>query len=399
MDVERTAALVCAWLATYFVHSTLLLGAAWLTTRKLPTRLDGLSEMVWRGALVLPVVTTVVQGLFSPGGGLGQAPIGAVEYTPQPLAVTLVPAWMWIGGATVWIVGALAGLGQLYVCHRRLQRQIAGRTTLPQEIRSVVAPVLDYDVRVSLVHGLAIPFALTREICLPEWLADRMDGAELRAVVAHELAHVRRRDAFWRIATAALRRCFFFQPLNWIAFARLRELSECICDDEAVAATKSAVPLAAALETVARRAHRHRALFTLAPAMGAPVSLTVRRIGRILSAPVAAPRVRVGRARQASALVIAASAAVLFAPRVRLPVIAFMRYTINGEDPAGPFTVILQNGRVVSATVAGRTLLPQQVRQSGSTVRLLDRSGVLSLQMTPGGGIKWDPRKPIPQHM
>ncbi|HYS69590.1 MAG TPA: M56 family metallopeptidase, partial [Gemmatimonadaceae bacterium] len=282
MGVERAAALICAWLATYFIHSTLLLGVTWVSTRRLPSRFDSLSELIWRGALVLPIVTALTQSVFPSIRLLEPANVGGIEYSPQPLAIMHVPSWVWIGGATLWLLGALAGLGQLIACHRRLRRQIADRTTLPGEVWRVISPLIARDdVRVSVVHDLAIPFALMREICLPSWLPDRMSHAELRAVVAHELSHVRRRDAFWRIATAAVRRAFFFQPLNWVAVTRLRELSECICDDEAIAAISSPVPLASALERVASRAITDRARLTLAPAMGggggAPVSFTVKR--------------------------------------------------------------------------------------------------------------------------
>jgi len=397
MGVEREAALICAWLATYFIHSTLLLGAAWVSTRKLPPRFDTLSELIWRGALVLPILTALTQSVFSSIWPLGQANVGAIEYSPQPLTISHVPWWVWIGSATLWILVALAGLGQLYGCHRRLRREIADRTPVRGEVWRVVRPLVAMDdVRVSVVSDLAIPFALMREICLPSWLPGRMSNAELRAVIAHELSHVRRRDAFWRVATAAVRRTFFFQPLNWLAVTRLRELSECICDDEAVAATSAPVPLAAALERVARRARKDRPRLTLAPAMGggAPLSLTVKRVGRILSMPTVRKRVRVGRTQQLGAVILVAMVAVAFAPRVTLPVIAFLRYTINAEDPAGHFTVTLEKGQVVGATVAGRALDQQEVRQNGASVQLLDRSGVLSLRMTPAGGIRWDARKP-----
>ena len=395
MGVEREAALVCAWLATYFIHSTLLLSVAWVSTRRLPPRFDALSESIWRGALALPIMTALTQSVFSFIWRLGKSTVGGTEYSPQPLTIAHIPSWVWIGCATLWILGAFIGLGQLFACHRSLRRQIAKRASLNSESWRVVGPLVAADdVRVSVVHDLAIPFALMREICLPSWLPDRMSHAELRAVVAHELSHVRRRDAFWRAATAMVRRTFFFQPLNWVAVDRLRELSECICDYEAVAATSSPVPLAAALERVARRARKDRARLTLAPAMGAPVSLTVKRVGRILSMQTVPRRVRVGPPQQLGALIFAAVVAVIFAPRVKLPVIAFLRYTINAEDPVGNFSVTLEKGRVVGATIAGRALDQQEVRQNGASVQLLDRSRVLSLRMTPAGGIRWDARKP-----
>ena len=397
MSVEHAAALVCAWLATYFIHSTLLLGGAWIATVKLPPCWDRISESIWRAALGLPIVTALAQQLFSASLNIGSATVGGIGYTPQPLTTSQVPEPVWIGVAIIWIVGAALGLGQLYVCHRALRFQIENKTPLLSHWLDLLAPIDGIKrTRVSLVQDLAIPFALSGEICLPAWVVDRLNAEELRAVVAHEAAHVRRHDAFWRSASSVIVRSLFFQPLNWIAGDKLRELSECICDDEAVAATKSPIPLAAALETVATRVQRRRVHLAYAPAMGAPVSLTLRRVGRILSnSPDARRRVEVRRLPLAGALVTAAALAVLFAPRVTLPSLAFLRYTINAEDPAGPFTLTVEKGRVVGASIAGRQLQPRQVRQNGPSLELVDRASVLSLRMTPEGGIRWNARKPI----
>ena len=398
MSAEHAAALVCAWLATYFIHSALLLGAAWTATRKLPSRLDGISELIWRAALGLPIASALVQQLIPRTIVLGAASVGGFGYVPPPLAASRVPAAIWIGVATIWILGMLFGLGQLYLCHCALHRQIEGRTSMSRDRRRLL-DVGAEGFEISLVRGLDVPFALAGEICLPEWVIDRLSAAEVRAVVAHEAAHVRRHDALCRAATAVAVRSFFFQPLNWVAASRLRELSECICDDEAVAAMESAIPLAAALEAVATTVHHRRAHLALAPAMGAPVSLTLRRMGRILGHHSAASRKKPGALQVAVFLVTAATVTILFAPRITLPSLAFLRYTISAEDPAGRFTVTVEKGRAVGATIAGQSLESRQLRQKGEILELTDRTSVLSLRMTPEGGIKWTARKPVASPM
>ena len=397
MSVEHAAALVCASLATYFIHSTLLLGVAWITTVKLQSGFDRISELTWRAALGLPIATALAQQFFSPNLKIGSATVGGIDYTPQPLTTSHVPQTLWIGVATIWIVGAALGLSRLYLCHRALRLQTRNKKPLPSDWLDLLAPVDGVDsVHISLIQDLAIPLALSREICLPAWVVDRLSVEELCAVVAHEAAHVRRHDAFWRSASAAVVRGLFFQPLNWVAADKLRELSECICDDEAVAAMKSPIPLAAALETVATRVQGRRVHLAYAPAMGGPVSPTLKRVGRILSSsPYARRRLEVRRLPLIGALVTAATLAVLFAPRVTLPSLAFLRYTINAEDPAGPFTVTVEKGHVVGATIAGRQLQSRQVRQNGASLELVDGTNVLSLRMTSEGGIRWNARKPI----
>jgi len=399
MAIERSAAVICAWLATYFLHSTLLVLGAWIATRRVPSRLHGLAELVWRAALVLPAATTLAQQLSVSAIAPASAGFGALTYAPQALSASSVPGTVWIGAASLWMVGAFLGLARLFVMRRDLLRCIAERSPLPrlhaQDLQSLPGV---RSANISLARGLSIPLALAREICLPAWMIDQMSAPELRAVVAHELAHVRRRDAWWRPMAAVIARVFFFQPLNWMAASRLRELSECICDDEAIAATSSSMSLATALAAVAKRATGHSARMALAPAMGARESLTVRRVTRILShtRTRASRPVEISVARQALLVLVVAAVATLFAPRVILPALTFQRYTITGDDPAGRFTLTVEKGRVVGATIAGRALAPRQVIQRGAALELVDENArVLSLRMTPEGGIRWSPRQPV----
>src|SRR5215208_6204080 len=55
------AAQATAWLATYALHSTLLVGLAWLASRRLARRSVRLEEAVWRTALLGALVTATLQ--------------------------------------------------------------------------------------------------------------------------------------------------------------------------------------------------------------------------------------------------------------------------------------------------------------------------------------------------
>ena len=393
MSAEQIAALICAWLVTYLAHSVLFLGGAWLGCRRLSSRFDRVAEPVWRMALVLPVLTATTQH-FGRVGTTRVASAVPLDFAPAAMTVSAVPAYVWFGITLVWIAGAGLGLTQLALLFGSLRRVIKGRNRVPtqrliplQSLRGMSS------TRISVVDGLAVPLALMNEICLPPWVVQSMNQDEYRAVIAHELAHVTRRDAIWRPLAAVISRIFFFQPLNWVATARLRELSECICDEEAVEATRCALPLASALNEVARRNSRRARKLELVPAMDASRSFTLRRIARILrSSHSPPPRIDPGAA---AVLAIAIGlGGVVLAPTMTLPEIAFQRYTINAEDPAGRFTVTVEKGRVVGATISGRGLEPHQLIQQGRSLRIIDRqAGPFSVQLTPQGGIRWDARK------
>lgn len=393
MSAEQIAALICAWLVTYFAHSLLFLGGAWVGCRRLSSRFDRVAEPVWRMALVLPVVTAIAQQ-FGRIGATTVVTRASLDYTPAAMTISAVPAYVWLGITFVWIAGATLGLAQLALLFRSLRHVIQARTRVPEPRLTSLASLRGISsTRISLVDGLAVPLALVNEICLPAWIVECMSQDEYRAVVAHELAHVRRRDAIWRSLAAFISRIFFFQPLNWVATARLRELSECICDEEAVEAIRSALPLAAALNEVAKRNSRRARQLELVPAMNAGRSFTLRRVARILTtSDMTSPRIA---ARSAAAVALAIGlAGVVFAPRITLPGIAFQRYTISAADPAGHFTVTVEKGRVVGATISGRALEPHQLVQQGRSLRIIDGSArPFSLQLTPQGGIRWDARR------
>ena len=70
-------------------------------------------------------------------------------------------------------------------------------------------------------------------------------------MLAHELAHLARRDPFWLVLGQAIACVLFFQPLNWVARRRLREISEMLSDEWAVARTGRPLSLAGCLAEVA----------------------------------------------------------------------------------------------------------------------------------------------------
>jgi uncharacterized protein (TIGR03435 family) len=69
---------------------------------------------------------------------------------------------------------------------------------------------------------------------LPVGIGDRLDNAELEAILAHELCHARRRDNLAAAVHMAVEAIFWFHPLVWWLGARLTEERERACDEEVV---------------------------------------------------------------------------------------------------------------------------------------------------------------------
>ncbi len=131
---------------------------------------------------------------------------------------------------------------------------------------------------------LALACALHRPtVLLSTWMVEQLDRRELEAVLAHELAHVARRDypVVW-LATV-LRDAFWYLPTSWAAYRQLQHEKELACDDLAAGATGRPLALASALAKVWQGAVDGRCLGTaqLLVGAGGPVE---QRITRLLAA-------------------------------------------------------------------------------------------------------------------
>jgi uncharacterized protein (TIGR03435 family) len=69
---------------------------------------------------------------------------------------------------------------------------------------------------------------------LPAGIADRLEDAELEAILAHELCHIRRRDNLLSAIHMLVEALFWFHPLVWWLGARLEEERERACDEDLV---------------------------------------------------------------------------------------------------------------------------------------------------------------------
>ena len=147
-------------------------------------------------------------------------------------------------------------------------------------------------IRLTTSTACAVPLALTgRQIVLPERFLQQLDAEHQRAALAHEIAHVVRRDPAWRILAGALERAFFFQPLNRVARAKLCESAEFLCDQWAVQQTRRPLALARCLSIVASWASpASDRVGGGASTMARSDSPLVRRVTRILNEPPRAAR-------------------------------------------------------------------------------------------------------------
>lgn len=113
-------------------------------------------------------------------------------------------------------------------------------------------------------------------VLLPVSALTGLTGVQLEAVIAHELAHIRRHDAFVNLSQVAVETLLFYHPAVWWLGKRVREEREHCCDDAAVAVCGNAASYAHALTQMAETK------WAPGMAMAANGSPLVERIARLL---------------------------------------------------------------------------------------------------------------------
>ena len=297
---------LAAWLATYGLHSTLLLGVAWLVTRR--TARPAVDEAIWRIATLAGLLTATLQQLW--GAGQWAWPISApgaslVETLASAPASASAPvqsiAWeaggMLSGSTSTWwlaVVGVAASIGvaRLVGAMRRLRHRLRDRVELVDgSLREELDALLDASEidrrrpRLTLAPDLDVPVALgllRPEIAVPRWAIEELDRAEQRSLLAHELAHLVRADTIWRPLASVLAALLPLQPLNHLAARRLESLSEDLADDWSRRRSAGS-SLARCLTRAADHLLAGRALPVAA--MASPTSPLGRRVQRLLAPP------------------------------------------------------------------------------------------------------------------
>jgi len=126
------------------------------------------------------------------------------------------------------------------------------------------------------LEGPAVVGWLRPVILLPVSALTGLTAQQLEAVIAHELAHVKRLDAFVNLFQMAAETLLFYHPAVWWLSKRIRAERENCCDDVAIAVCGNAVEYARALATMAE--------WQSAPAlaMAANRSPLAERVARLL---------------------------------------------------------------------------------------------------------------------
>jgi beta-lactamase regulating signal transducer with metallopeptidase domain len=407
VDSLSVAAGVLSWAATYFVHSTVLLGGAWIVLRCRHSPGHSFRESLWKTAIVGGIVTTTAQMMLPSGRPSANFTFAIDDFGPQAIArssmeigdsesvartanfdmpehvaaggmidlaegertdaevvflfnasnaripggvqndVAREPGSLWrsardeaksipAGAVLAFLVcagllavtlGVTRCMWQTLSLRRKLSRCLPISAGPVRRLLDELCRHIPRTPEVLLFSDPADPepaaFGIRRwVIVLPERAAEDLPEDELRALLAHELAHLVRGDAGWLYLSRIICSCLAFQPLNHLARREWQRAAEFLCDEWAVSRTGARLALARCLAEVAGWRLSGRPSTALLAATGRKSSLADRIERLVVSDVDEAWNDLRGRRRMLVAGVVALALLAWCAPRVHLAVAA-----------------------------------------------------------------------------
>lgn len=167
------------------------------------------------------------------------AAVAKEEVSSSEVAATTAPfPWLEVAGAA-WLTGMVILLLMAVSRCRRLRAVIAEAREADQSLSSMAQAIserigLARCPRVGVVAGRIPPFVTLpgpgQMVVLPEQLLEELEPAQVESVLAHEFAHLRRRDHWVRAFELVVLWFFWWNPVAWMASRRLRQAAEDCCD-------------------------------------------------------------------------------------------------------------------------------------------------------------------------
>ena len=256
--------------AVFLKLLNLSISASWLVLAVLVLRLVSKRSPKWVNVLLWGIVALRLVLPFSIESALSLIPSAetvspaAVQFAPAPTitsgvsvidnavnpslsehfaatpeaSVNPLHVWTEIAG-WVWLIGLGAMLLYALVSYLRLRRRV-----------SVSLPIQDH---IYLCDAISSPFILG--VVKPRiYLPSGLDEVQRQNVLAHEQAHLARRDHWWKPMGFALLAVYWFNPVLWLAYTLLCRDIELACDervirtmDESAVKTYSTVLLACSM--------------------------------------------------------------------------------------------------------------------------------------------------------
>jgi beta-lactamase regulating signal transducer with metallopeptidase domain len=160
--------------------------------------------------------------------------------------------FLWFIGITALLLKNLGGLMMIqrlknyYIAPVGEQiQQMIGQIQQRYLIKRTILPLLSSKATAPMVIGHFKPVVL-----IPEKLTSNLSSEEMKIVLQHELAHIKRNDFLINIFQLIVESLFFFHPATWWISAIARQEREECCDAIAAQTGDEKITLAKALASI-----------------------------------------------------------------------------------------------------------------------------------------------------
>jgi TonB family protein len=285
MNIWAQEMLLWSW------QSLLIVGLIFIAARIAPTRTAAARHSLWLLGILVIAVLPIANALtallpltppvVAPITEIARLPtlaVQAIAVAAPDTEVTEVVSTRDLAvraAFTIWIVGVVISGLRFIRTRLRWNRIVASASRVEH-------PDLPVPVGYSTAIDVPVLVGVFRPIILvPADIEQWTTAEERRAVLAHELAHVLRRDHWLSVGQTVLGAIFFFHPGVRYALRRLIEERELACDERVLASGASPSSYAEVILKVAERTIPGRQ--SDCPAMHTTGEILERRIDMILT--------------------------------------------------------------------------------------------------------------------
>ncbi len=239
-----------------------------------PKRHAATRHTVWFVALIA-LVLLPLSGMFSFAQSASAIPGVVIRATSIATHVASrtarVDGW-WL--AVLWLAGVAFCALRIALSYLHMARIVRSSIRAPHLGESVfTSPSIAVPVAAGFVRPIVI---------VPDEMARELDRADLESIVAHEHAHIRRRDILGNLVQRLVESLFFFNPWVYVIGRQLVKEREAACDDWAVLSSGDPDRYVSCLASLARRKPRNPSPLLTPSAIGSGHML-VGRIARLLN--------------------------------------------------------------------------------------------------------------------
>jgi beta-lactamase regulating signal transducer with metallopeptidase domain len=309
--------IVAAWAITRWCKFLSPRFACWIWRLACIKLLVGL---IWVQPVAIPILTAGSPRILTAGNerrelAPTQTEIAAIRVNPEVWPVTangeprVSPAahgnWNWL--LALWLVGVgfrVSLTVRQWKSAQRLCRsaELAKSTALQDVCRHVAdrlglrkLPLIQFSphTNIPLLAGVWRPMIL-----LPAGALEAFDDCELRLMLGHEMAHLKRRDLLWNWLPTVASWLFFFHPLIWFLPRRWSEALEAACDELLIRSDSAGAAACGRLlvKLAARWPEEQRAQLMAAGALGTYRDLERRILAMARVKPISHRRLLVAAA-------------------------------------------------------------------------------------------------------